>query len=240
MQDQKIAAPELIKVRGARKITAQRMHASLQQTAQVTLTRYADATELVALRAQLKTEAGDNGASEAPSVNDIVMHCVARVLESFPEINARYTPEGIERHSEVNLGFAVDTGKALLVPVIHRANQLSLTQLAHRSKELISLAKSGRISAEEMTGGTFTISNLGGLGIQWFTPVLNAPEVGILGIGALYKATPDSPPQLPLSLTFDHQALDGAAAAKALAAFAEAIGRVAVNARRDTKHMATA
>jgi pyruvate dehydrogenase E2 component (dihydrolipoamide acetyltransferase) len=222
MQDTQTRATELTKVKGARKITAQRMRASLQETAQVTLTRYADATQLVALRADLKSQrAGTSG--PCPTVNDIIMHSVAKVLENHPEINARYLAEGIEKHASVNLGFAVDTGKALLVPVIHAANDLSLSQLAQRSKELIDRGKMGKITAEDMTGGTFTVSNLGGLGIHWFTPVLNAPEVGILGIGSLYTAVPGSAPQLPLSLTFDHQALDGAAAANVLAALAVAI-----------------
>jgi pyruvate dehydrogenase E2 component (dihydrolipoamide acetyltransferase) len=198
------------------------MRASLQETAQVTLTRYADATELVALRADLKSQMAGSSAP-CPTVNDIIMHTVAKVLENHPEINARYLPEGIEKHASVNLGFAVDTGKALLVPVIHAANDLSLSELAQRSKELIGRGKTGKITAEDMTGGTFTVSNLGGLGIHWFTPVLNAPEVGILGIGSMYTPVPGSAPQLPLSLTFDHQALDGAAAANALAALAVAI-----------------
>jgi pyruvate dehydrogenase E2 component (dihydrolipoamide acetyltransferase) len=226
MQDLQTIAPEIIKVRGARKITAQRMRASLQETAQVTLTRYSDASQVVALRAELKASGSADGGGLCPTINDIILYCVSRVLAEFPEINARYTPEGIERHSTVNLGFAVDTGKALLVPVIQNANNLTLGEIAQRSTDLIGLAKTGKISAEDMTGGTFTVSNLGGLGIHWFTPVLNAPEVGILGIGSMYSATPDSDPQLPLSLTFDHQAIDGAAAAKVLAAVAAAIAGV--------------
>lgn len=226
MQETQTRPTELTKIKGARKITAQRMRASLQETAQVTLTRYADATQLVALRADLKSQmAGTN--DPCPTVNDIIMHSVAKVLENHPEINARYLPEGIEKHARVNLGFAVDTGRALLVPVIHAANDLSLSQLAQRSKELIDRAKMGKITTEDMTGGTFTVSNLGGLGIHWFTPVLNAPEVGILGIGSLYTAVPGSAPQLPLSLTFDHQALDGAAAANVLAVLAVAIEQAA-------------
>lgn len=223
MQSTKNTAPEIVKVRGPRKITAQRMRASLQETAQVTLTRYADATNLVALRGELKGRDQGSAGYVCPSVNDIIMFCTARVLEDHPEINALFTPEGIERHAAVNLGFAVDTGKSLLVPVIHDANRLSLEELAHQSKQLIDLAKTGKITAGHMAGGTFTVSNLGGLGIHWFTPVLNAPEVGILGVGAMHTAFPGSPPQIPLSLTFDHQALDGAAAAAVLAAFASAI-----------------
>ncbi|MDQ0674713.1 pyruvate/2-oxoglutarate dehydrogenase complex dihydrolipoamide acyltransferase (E2) component [Pseudarthrobacter siccitolerans] len=223
MQDTDHTCTELIKVRGARKITAQRMRASLQETAQVTLTRYADATNMVSLRASLKKQSTENPDDVCPTVNDIIMYCASRVLETHTEINALFTSEGIERHSSVNLGFAVDTGKSLLVPVIHGANGLSLKELAQRSKQLIELAKTGKITMDAMTGGTFTVSNLGGLGIHWFTPVLNAPEVGILGIGAMHTAVPGSAPQIPLSLTFDHQALDGAAAATVLAAFATAI-----------------
>lgn len=223
MQDTDYPRTEILKVRGARKITAQRMRASLQETAQVTLTRYADATNLVSFRSGLKAQRAQNPDDACPTVNDIIMHCASRVLAAHIEINALFTPEGIERHYAVNLGFAVDTGKSLLVPVIHGANELSLKELAQRSRELIGLAKTGKITADAMTGGTFTVSNLGGLGIHWFTPVLNAPEVGILGIGAMHTFFPGAAPQIPLSLTFDHQALDGAAAATVLGAFASAI-----------------
>lgn len=228
MQDTNTAGTEIIKVRGARKITAQRMRASLQETAQVTLTRYADASNLMSYRARLKEQSTHRPDEICPTVNDIIMHCASQVLESHVEINALFTPEGIERHSAVNLGFAVDTGRSLLVPVIHGANDLGLNELAQRSRQLIELAKTGKITAEEMTGGTFTVSNLGGLGVHWFTPVLNAPQVGILGIGALHTFVPGSA-QIPLSLTFDHQALDGAAAAAVLGAFGSAIERVGLN-----------
>jgi len=219
-QESDAAAIEVVKMRGARKLTSQRMRASLNETAQVTLTRYADASQLIALRTKLKSRVVEGVPS--PTINDLVLYCVARVLTRHPEINARLRPEGlIERHSTVNLGFAVDTGRALLVPVIHEANRLTPTQLAQKSKELIALAKSGKITTEAMTGGTFTVSNLGGLGIHWFTPVLNTPEVGILGVGSTHASYPGGPLQLPLSLTFDHQCLDGAAAAAVLGSIAE-------------------
>jgi pyruvate dehydrogenase E2 component (dihydrolipoamide acetyltransferase) len=107
--------------------------------------------------------------------------------------------------------------------LIHGANELSLQELAQRSKELIGRAKTGEITADAITGGTFAVSNLGGLGIHWFIPVLTAPEVGILGIGAIAHLLPRKRSPDSLALIFDHQALDGAAAAPVLGAFASAI-----------------
>lgn len=208
-------ADGLVKVKGARKITAKRMLGSLQNTAQVTLTRYAQGEAAQKLRAK-------HADGAKVTLNDIVLHGVARVLPELHEINSRFHGDRIERCSNVNLGFAVDTGRALLVPVIRDADRLTLTELAEESQTKAALAKSGKITTAEMSDATFTVSNLGGFGIHWFTPVINTPEVGILGVGAMQESV-NGGLQIPLSLTFDHQALDGVAAARALAAMAEAI-----------------
>ncbi|MCD4852034.1 2-oxo acid dehydrogenase subunit E2 [Arthrobacter sp. AK01] len=215
---------KVVKIRGARKITGQRMRSSLQETAQVTLTRYADAADLLALAADMKS-AAESGAPPV-SMNDLLLYAVARALGRYPEVNATITEDEIRQYPSVDLGFAVDNGKSLLVPVIRSCHELSIFDVARCSRELIRRCREGQITLPELSGGTFTVSNLGSLGIHWFTPVLNTPQVAILGIGATHHVTPGGPALLPLSLTFDHQALDGMAAARALAGIAEAIQNV--------------
>lgn len=217
----------LVPVRGARKITAQRMHDSLQQSAQVTLTRYADATALLAYIARLRTVTQAQGLPKI-GVNDAVLFATARAVAKHPAANSTFDWDGIRQFNTVNLGFAVDTGQALLVPVIGNANRLSLAELAAAAKSSIDKARSGKLSTPEMEGGTFTVSNLGSLGIHWFTPVLNPPQSCILGVGAAHSAHPEAPALLPLSLTFDHRALDGAAAAGVLAEIAKCIETIDV------------
>lgn len=212
---------EIVPVRGARKITAQRMHASLQQTAQVTLTRYADADALLRYAGRLKTAAEDG--RQRIAVNDLVLFAVARTLPRHPALNSWFDWDGVRRFSQVNLGFAVDSGQALYVPVLPNADAMGLADLAAGAQDAIAKARAGRLSPEDMADGTFTVSNLGSLGVHWFTPVLNPPQSGILGVGAAHRSHPDAPALLPLSLTFDHRALDGAAAAAALADIARAI-----------------
>jgi pyruvate dehydrogenase E2 component (dihydrolipoamide acetyltransferase) len=214
-----------VPVRGARKVTAQRMHASLQETAQVTLTRYADADVLLSYARRLRATADLDGDVRI-GINDLVLFATSRAVAKHPEANSWFSWDGIKRFDDVNLGFAVDTGQALLVPVIRSANTLALAALASQARALIERARSGKITDEEMNGGTFTVSNLGGLGIHWFTPVLNPPQTCILGVGAAHQTHPEVPAQVPLSLTFDHRALDGASAATLLGSIATAIERV--------------
>lgn len=216
---------DTVPVRGARKVTAQRMHASLQESAQLTLTRYADGSALLDWVARLRVETDRQGLPKV-TVNDAVLYATARALATHPEANSAFSFDGIRQYRRVDLGFAVDTGAALLVPVIRGADTLGLGELAAESRRLIERAKSGALTNDEMSGGTFTVSNLGALGIHWFTPVLNPPQSGILGIGAAHQSYPEGPRLLPLSYTFDHRALDGAAAAAVLADIARAIETV--------------
>jgi pyruvate dehydrogenase E2 component (dihydrolipoamide acetyltransferase) len=215
----------VVPVRGARKVTARRMQASLQEAAQVTLTRYAPADALVRYAARLK-EVAQTDDRPAVSINDLLLFATARTVGKHPALNAWFDWDGITQFSTVHLGVAVDTGKALLVPVILQADTLTLGQLSAAARSVITRARDSRIEAREMEGGTFTVSNLGGLGVHWFTPVLNPPQAGILGVGAVHRAHPDAPAVLPLSLTFDHRAIDGAAAAAALRDIAHAVQTV--------------
>ncbi|MCS5735268.1 dihydrolipoamide acetyltransferase family protein [Herbiconiux daphne] len=217
----------LVPVRGARKVTAQRMTESLQNSAQVTLTRYADATAMLAYVARLRSVTDDRGLPKI-GVNDIVLFATARAVAKHPEANSTFDWDGIRQYHSVDLGFAVDTGAALLVPVIAGADRLSLADLGAAARAAIEKSRAGRLTTAEMSGGTFTVSNLGSLGVHWFTPVLNPPQSCILGVGAAHRTHPDAPSLLPLSLTFDHRALDGAAAAGVLADIARAIETVDV------------
>lgn len=218
---------ELVPVQGARKVTAQRMHESLQSTAQVTLTRYANADTLFEFATRLKKTSEMQHVPRI-GVNELLLFAVSRAVMRHPETNSAFEWEGIRRYRNVNLGFAVDTGQVLLVPVIPLANTLSLTQLSQAARDAIDRANAGRVTNDEMATGTFTVSNLGSLGVHWFTPVLNPPQVCILGVGAAHQSHEKAPRQLPLSLTFDHRALDGVAAARLLADIAMTIESIDV------------
>jgi pyruvate dehydrogenase E2 component (dihydrolipoamide acetyltransferase) len=221
-----------VDVTGIRKTIATRMHASLQESAQLTLQRRADARALQAYRARVKEErrraetAGRTGGPPNITINHMVLFAVARVLPRFPEMNAHFLGDTIRRFEGVDLGFAVDTPKGLLVPTIRRADAKSLTAITEESGALAERALAGRATADDLAPATFTVTNLGGLGIEWFTPVLNTPQVGILGVGAPvpgYNEDGEAIPQIGLSLTIDHRAVDGAPGARFLAEVARSI-----------------
>lgn len=216
----------IVPVRGARKVTAQRMHASLANTAQVTLTRYAEAGRLLDWVARLRHAADGDETKPRVGVNDALLYAAARVVVRHPQANSWFDWDGIRQFDRVDLGFAVDTEGGLYVPVIRDAHQLTVGALATQAQGAIARARAGKLQPDEMEGGTFTVSNLGGLGVHWFTPVLNTPQSCILGVGAAHRAGDTT--LLPLSLTFDHRALDGGAAASLLADLATTIEHVDV------------
>jgi pyruvate dehydrogenase E2 component (dihydrolipoamide acetyltransferase) len=197
---------------------ARRMRESLASTAQYTLNASAGAAGLVALRARLKSAA----TSSHININDLVTFCVVRALVDAPDVNAELIDGRIVKHAEVNIGFAVDTPRGLLAPVVRNAQALSVSDLALRMKELATKATDGTIAPDDLSGGTFTISNLGGLGIESFTPLINAPQVAILGVGAIQlkavrvNGKVEFVDSIGLSLTCDHQAIDGAPGARFL------------------------
>jgi pyruvate dehydrogenase E2 component (dihydrolipoamide acetyltransferase) len=223
--------PKIVPYQGIRKLIGERMLQSLQNAAQLTLNASADATGLMALRKMYKDNAADAGLPNI-TMNDLVCWVVARTLPQFPEINALLDKEKatLTRHTAVNLAFAVDTPRGLMVPVVANAHRLSLSGLAAAMAGLAEECRKGSINPDFLSGGTFTVSNLGGMGIESFTPVLNPPQVGILGVCAItQKPVPAANggvvfrPSMGLSLTFDHQAVDGAPAAKFLQAVAKGI-----------------
>jgi pyruvate dehydrogenase E2 component (dihydrolipoamide acetyltransferase) len=212
----------VVPVRGARKITAQRMHASLSNSAQLTLTRYAKAKPLLRYAKRLR-QVTDATSRPRIGLNDLIMFATARAVARHPVANSWFDWEGIKQFAHVNLGFAVDTDHALLVPVIRFADAMTLSELSRAARTAIDKARAGTLAPDEMDGGSFTVSNLGSQGIHWFTPVLNPPQTCILGVGATHQAHPGAPNLLPLSLTFDHRAIDGSGAAALLADIARFI-----------------
>jgi pyruvate dehydrogenase E2 component (dihydrolipoamide acetyltransferase) len=212
-------ALEEVPVKGVRKLIAERMLASLQNTAQLTLNASADASAILGFRKKLKNSSEALGLTKV-TINDLILFAVSRVVTNYPELNSHFLGDKMLKFKNVHLGFAVDTPRGLMVPVIKYANRLSLKELANESKRLAMACIEGSIAPDDLDGGTFTISNLGQMGIESFTPVLNAPQAAILGVCnvQLKPVMKDGEvkfiPHMGLSLTFDHRAADGAPAAK--------------------------
>jgi len=207
-----------------RKIIAQRMRASAMQTVPVTLHTKVEAAALVEFRKSLQ------GTAAAPTYNDILVKLTAALLPQCPELNACWTMQGVYLYDEIHLAIAIDTPAGLVAPVIRNVPELTLDEVSQRSHDFITAARTGTLTSEQQTGGTFTVTNLGMYGIDHFTPVINSSQSAILGIGRIR----DEPvvldnkvvvgKVLSLSLTFDHQVLDGAAVARWLEKLSTAIG----------------
>ena len=216
-----LPAYEDVKLSNVRKVIAKSMHASLSNMAQLTLNSSFDATKLMALRASLKAGAEKMGLANV-TLNDMVLFAVSRVILNHKDLNAHYLDDVIRYFNTVNIGVAVDTNRGLLVPTVFGAEKLSLNELSKAAKAVITDAQSGNINPDKLQGGTFTVTNLGSLGVESFTPVINPPQTGILGVGTITKRIKEvgcedvTYPAMGLSLTFDHRALDGAPAAKFL------------------------
>jgi len=203
-----------------RRTIADRMLASHLTAAPVTLTTTADATNLVGLRTQFKNAGDPSGV--VPSFTDILVKLSALALSRNPRMAGQWTEAGIRQPAGIHVGIAVDTEAGLLVPVVRDVPSLGLRQLAARSRDLIERARIRRLTTEEMQGGVFTVTNLGGFGIDAFTPILNSPECAILGVGRIERRAVVrgeaivACDQVTLSLTFDHRVVDGAPAARFL------------------------
>jgi pyruvate dehydrogenase E2 component (dihydrolipoamide acetyltransferase) len=204
------------------------MLTSSQQTAAVTLTTRADATNLVSLRHQFKT----THSAVVPTYTDVVVKLVAVALAQHPVMAGRLEKGTVvlAGRDELHIGMAVDTQAGLLVPVLRNVAALSLPELAAKSQELVELARSGTLQLEDMSGGVFTVTNLGSFGIDAFTPIINMPETAILGLGAIRREAVVleddrivAGDQITLSLTFDHRLADGAPAARFLQTVVQAI-----------------
>lgn len=207
-----------------RTIAARLMH-SRQTTVPVTITARCDATALLAFRQQLKsiTPSLQHSIPVIPTINDILVKLTAAALRQHPMLAANWAEDHLLLPESIHLGIAVDTEAGLLVPVIREVGTSTLTQIAVQSQRLIAAARAGQLAAADMQGACFTLSNLGSLGVEAFTPVINPPESAILGIGAIVReavplddGTFTARDRLTLSLTFDHRVNDGAAAARFL------------------------
>lgn len=222
---------EIIPVRGVRKVIAERMLQSLQTTAQLTIHASADARALQALRRRFK-ESPEAMGLRGITINDLVLFAVARTLPVYPGLNALFNGTEIHQYRSVHLGVAVDTPRGLMVPVIRAAETLSLRQLSAATKRLAAACLESKITPDELTGGTFTVTNLGAFGVESFTPVLNPPQVAILGVCAVQPKAVEMDgevhfiPHIGLSLTINHQVVDGAPAARFLQALGQAIAAI--------------
>ena len=210
---------EDVKFSGIRRVISKSMHTSLSTMAQLTNNFSFDATQILQYRKQLKA-AGEP--YDGITIGDIVLYAVSRTVLSCPDLNANMLDENsIRRFKHVNLGVAVDTPRGLMVPTIFKADTKSLLEISREVKDLAAKARSGSISPDLLSGGTFTVTNLGSFGVESFTPVINPPQTGILGVCTTVQRPRQAAdgsiqlyPAMGLSLTYDHRAVDGAPASR--------------------------
>jgi pyruvate dehydrogenase E2 component (dihydrolipoamide acetyltransferase) len=205
------------KLSNVRKLIARAMHDSISTSAQLTHHMSADVRRLLALRSQVKT-AMDKGSDINITLNDMICYAVIRALEKFPEANSQFTGDTLRVFKKVHLGLAVDTPRGLMVPAIRNADNLSLKGLSVRLREVADQCRKGNINPEMLasTAASFTVSNLGNYGVEIFTPIINLPQVAILGVNTIIHRPADLGngvfgfiPVIGLSLTYDHRAIDG-------------------------------
>jgi pyruvate dehydrogenase E2 component (dihydrolipoamide acetyltransferase) len=200
----------------ARRLTARRMAESAATVVPVTLHRRADASAALAAAAELKR------AGVAATFTHVLLACTAAALRDHPELNAVWDGETLLRCQSVDIGLAVDAEAGLFVPVIRDADKLDVTALAQIAGGLVASCRAGVLRSEDLSGSSFSVSNLGMLGVEQFTPVVNPPHVAVLGVGAITREAVPAEGGLMferwchLSLTFDHRAVDGAPAARFL------------------------
>lgn len=215
-----IPTPEYedVKFSGIRRAISKSMIRSLSEAAQLTNHHTFDATAIQAYRAALKA-AGDEYAGV--TLGDMVLYAVSRTLLNHPDLNANMVGDDtLRRFKHVNLGVAVDTPRGLMVPTIFNADEKSLIEISKEVKSLAEAARSGSISPDLLAGGSFTVSNLGSMGVEVFTPVINPPQTGILGVCTITQRVKEVNgeikvyPAMGLSLTYDHRVVDGAPAAR--------------------------
>ncbi|NMB97504.1 MAG: 2-oxo acid dehydrogenase subunit E2, partial [Clostridiaceae bacterium] len=210
-----------VKLTNIRKVIAKSMHQSLATTAQLTLNATFDATEILNYRKIIKKNKDKLGLQNI-TINDIILYAVSRTLLNHKSLNAHFLDDKMKLFNVVNLGVAVDTERGLMVPTVMYANKKSLNEISAEVKVLASECQKGTINPDLLKGGTFTVTNLGMLDIESFTPVINPPQTGILGVNNVVQRVREVNgqyeyyPAMGLSLTFDHRAVDGAPAARFL------------------------
>ena len=216
------AGVEVIPLAGIRRTTAERLGAIWSQAPHVTEGIEVDFTALQAARTA-NAEAWRNAYGIAPTLNDFVLKATAEALKSYPQLNAALIDDAIHQYSDINLGVAIDIESGLVVPVVRKVDRLGVIALASKVREIADRARNGKLGLDDFADGTFTVTNLGGLGVDWFTPVLNPPQCAILGVGRVREAAVVADRSIQfrdvatLVLTFDHRAIDGAPCARFLA-----------------------
>ncbi|MDI9522177.1 MAG: dihydrolipoamide acetyltransferase family protein [Bacteroidota bacterium] len=213
------------KLSNIRKLIARSMHASLQNSAQLTHHLGADARRLLELRKSAKEALAEGRVDTNITLNDMVCFAVIKALKKFPNVNSHFLGDSIRLFKKVHLGLAVDTERGLMVPVIRDADDLSIIDLANRMKELAAACRTGSVNPDLLLPevGSFTVSNLGNYGVEMFTPVINLPQSAILGVNTIVPRPKDLGngvyafvPYMGLSLTYDHRSLDGGEATRFL------------------------
>jgi pyruvate dehydrogenase E2 component (dihydrolipoamide acetyltransferase) len=220
------ADAEEIPLTTVRRLTAQRLAASAREAPHFYLTVVADAGQLLAFRAQANAR---RGAEVKITVTGLLIRACATALAAHPEVNASWDETRILRHRHVNIGVAVAIDDGLIVPVIRDADRKTVTEIAREARDLAARARARKLSPDELSGGTFTISNLGMYGIRQFTAVINPPQAAILAVGEAVRQPVVQADQvtiattMTLTLSIDHRAVDGATAAGFLTRLKELI-----------------
>src|SRR5262245_48836280 len=226
-------AGQSLPLRGMRKVIAERMHKSLQGSAQLTITTEVDVTQLIDRRQEVQREFN-------ATYTDFIIQACAHALKQHPRMNAALDGDAIHLQEHISVGVAVALDEGLIVPVIHNTDKKSLKDIAQEARGLAEKARAGKLTLEEVSGGTFTVSNLGMYGVDGFTPILNTPQTGILGVGrivekpVIYRGEVAKRSLMVLSLTFDHRVIDGAPAGAFLQTVADLLAhgnRISLDAR---------
>ena len=215
---------EVVKMSNMRKLIAKSMYNSLQNSAQLTHMLGADARKLQALRKKAKKALEEGKVDANITINDFVCFAVIKALKQFPNVNSHCLGDALRLFKPVNLGLAVDTERGLMVPAVPHADELDIVALSKALKKVADDSKKGSVNPDLLSpeAASFTVSNLGGFGVEWFTPIINVPQSAILGVGTivprpkLVDGDYAFVPYLGLSLTYDHRAIDGGEATRFL------------------------
>ena len=220
-KESKLPEVEIVKLSNIRKVISKSMMTSLSTTAQLTNNLSFDATSILEYRKALKNTDEALGLNKI-TINDIILFAVSRALKNHKDLNAHLINDEMHYFKGVHLGIAVDAQRGLLVPTLFNADKMTLAEIANNTKVLINKTKEGTIEPDLLQGASFTISNLGTLGVESFTPVINPPQTGILGVCTttdkfkIVDGNIKPYKSMGLSLTYDHRAVDGAPAARFL------------------------
>ena len=213
------------KMSNMRKLIAKSMYNALQNTAQLTHMLGADARKVQALRKKAKKALEEGRIDANVTINDFVCYAAVKALQKFPKVNSHCLGDAMRLFDTVNLGCAVDTERGLMVPAVKHAEKLSIIELSKQLKKLADDCKKGSCNPDLLASeaASFTVSNLGGFGVEWFTPIINVPQSAILGVGTIVPRPKDLGggvyafvPYMGLSLTYDHRAIDGGEATRFL------------------------